>query len=53
MARYGKHPHYETPKDRQRSDWQDGIDLMVKRALPRTGRRVLPDGTVEVYEIGE
>ncbi len=48
---YGKHPYYETPRERDRRRWEDDLTRSLATKGTRKGTRVLQDGTVEEYEV--
>ena len=48
---YGKHPYYETPTERDRRSFEETLTRSLATYGTRKGTRVLPDGTVEEYEV--
>ena len=36
---YGKHPHYDTPRDRDRDAWDEEIETLVRATAPKGTRK--------------
>ena len=46
---YGKHPYWQSPRERDREAWDDEIIRLAQANRERRGRRVLADGTIQEY----